>query len=155
MTEKTDYMGLFNKKEDVKAANESGVETSLFNEAKNAISKAELDIEDVSNFMSVKNRIQSIEKNFPEYDLGELKTVVSNTSALRKRLPEIEDKISQIENDAFEKHSQYFNQAGTSMRIGDKSWNNYQVEKNNPSLTAAKSFIKASNDLKSLTESIA
>ena len=65
MTDKTDYMGVFNKKEDYKAANESGVSVSTFDEIKKSAANAEYPVEFIAEANNIKKRLEALPKYFP------------------------------------------------------------------------------------------
>ena len=66
MTEKTDLMGVFNKKEDYKISNESGASVSFFDEVKKSVDKAEYPTEYLLDVANLKKRVESLPKYFPE-----------------------------------------------------------------------------------------
>jgi len=96
LTEQKNYMGVFNKKEDVKVANESGVDVSFFDEVKKSVNEAEMPYEYLASANHLKNKIEKLKQYYPEsaQEIGALDMTKLNS----RNVNEYANYIRKIEN---------------------------------------------------------
>lgn len=90
-----DYMGLFNRKEDVDIANENGVSVSFYDTVKKSAAASEYPVEYIAEANYIKNRVEKLKKYYPE-SASYLDTIPIDKIS-PNNIKEIQKAIDQIE----------------------------------------------------------
>lgn len=144
---KENYMGLFNKKEDFRVANELGTSVSFMEQAGRAANAAQMGTERAIRIADVKNRIKGLEKNFPELsaDVDSIKKVAANSDVLGRNIEQLEQMIEGVEQKAYNSHISVL---PGEAPVEDAAWTAYENVRQDPNLIAANEFLEQDKKLK-------
>ena len=139
-----DYMGLFDKKEDVKIAKENGVSVSFYDEVKKSAAAAEYPTGYIAEANNLKNRLEEMPKYFPELagQAAELKSKIASISP--SNIEQFKEAVSNLE----------MSNVGEQIRQGNfyvpsgKRQEYYDKVVNDPFVSAIKMLEEDSKDLK-------